>query len=384
MSSLTFIFFLFYGCCLKHILVYRTELNMTAATEIVGSWFPTGYHGHFRSKSENDFVCEYRQLAKPIPPKRFLNRSRQPSARHVFSHHDNREAFRNDAILFTQGLGKKRTPGKAYSFNADFITWMPEKEYIERSRPLISSYKIDYRQNIIQPQIIVKRPKTSFEGVPTTSYRYAHGTDAPNKEIIDAANNESLKLSLLNRKNRAMSAKVVKGRESVASCMIWYNPNREKTCGDQQAVKKSNVPPATQMVVYEPHPPPPKEPATQVIQTAPVQPPPSATMPAPQPQTSATVSWPQPNPAVQQETKVAQRPMTAMVKPSPSYAGPSKSRSMSARPVRKLNNDSVASSLIWHDMWKTPTSTPVLISYDPHLPPSKQITVRTEGDVVQE
>lgn len=183
---------------------------------------------------------------------------------------------------------------------------MPEKEYIERARPLISSYTVDYRQNIIAPQIIVKRPKTSFEGVPTTSYRYAHGTAAPNKEAIDATNNEALKLSLLNRKNRAMSAKVVKGRESVASCMIWHNPNREKSFAEQ-AVTKSMAPPATQTMVYEPHPPPPKEPATQVIQTAPVQPPPPATVsaPPPPPQASETVSWPQPNPAAQQEVVCA-------------------------------------------------------------------------------
>lgn len=38
--------------------------------------YPTGYYGHFRSKSRADFVCEYRQLARPVPPKKFVVRSK--------------------------------------------------------------------------------------------------------------------------------------------------------------------------------------------------------------------------------------------------------------------------------------------------------------------
>ena len=43
---------------------------------LVCGQFPSGYYGHFRSKSRNDFVCEYRQLARPQPPDKFLNRAK--------------------------------------------------------------------------------------------------------------------------------------------------------------------------------------------------------------------------------------------------------------------------------------------------------------------
>lgn len=36
--------------------------------------FPSGYYGHFRSKSRNDFVNEYRQQAKPSPPEKFTRK----------------------------------------------------------------------------------------------------------------------------------------------------------------------------------------------------------------------------------------------------------------------------------------------------------------------
>ena len=131
---------------------------------------------------------------------------------------------------------------------------MPEKEYIERTRPLVSTYRVDFK-NIKEPvkqvpQIIVKRPKTSFEGTPTTSYRYSHGEECPNKGTINAMNNGALKLSLLNRKDRAMSAKP-SGRESVASCMVWHNPQEQKI----RKPSDSSVPAATQTMNFVPHPP---------------------------------------------------------------------------------------------------------------------------------
>ena len=36
--------------------------------------FPTGFHGHFMCKSRPDFGCEFRHLAKPAPPRNFMNR----------------------------------------------------------------------------------------------------------------------------------------------------------------------------------------------------------------------------------------------------------------------------------------------------------------------
>lgn len=251
------------------------------AADIQGSWFPTGFYGHFRSKSRTDFVCEYRQLARPIPPRKFVARSKEPTRRHVFSHHDNRQAFLNDALIFQQGLGRRRVPNSTYQFKHDFITWMPEREFVEKSRPLASTYKVDFMQDTAKKQLLIKRPKTSFEGVPTTSYRYAHGKSAPNKDTIDAMNNEALKLSLLNRKDRAMSA-VYKGRESVASCLTWH-AFQPKEKSPQEPVRPV-VPPATQTSEFIPHPPSEPKPQSTMVVSQPV----------------VQTAWPAPEPPQQQ------------------------------------------------------------------------------------
>ncbi|XP_053377307.1 uncharacterized protein LOC123529342 [Mercenaria mercenaria] len=263
---------------------------MTA--EIQGSWFPTGYYGHFRSKSRADFICEYRQLARPLPPKKFVVRSKEPT-KNMCSSHDKTSIF-NDAI-FPTGLGRRRVPNSTYQFKNDFITWMPEREFIEKSYPLTSTYKVDYMSANAKNQLLTKRPKTSFEGVPTTSYRYAHGKSAPNKDTIDAMNNEALRLSLLNRKDRAMTA-VNRGRESVASCLTWssFKPNLSS-----EQTLRSMVPPATQTSEFIPHPPT-----------------------APKPETSMAVSqppvqqaWPAPEAAVTQQQQA--QPPSAEVQAPP-------------------------------------------------------------------
>ena len=158
-----------------------------------------------------------------------------------------------------QGLGRRRVPNSTYNFKQDFITWMPEREYAERSRPLASTYKVDYNE-ANKNQLFIKRPKTSFEGKPITTYRYAHGDESPNKRTIDAMNNNALKLSLLNRKDKPMSGKNSYGRESVASCLTWVS---YKSAKNDEPVRP-NIPAATQTTVYEPHPPPAQRPPSPI------------------------------------------------------------------------------------------------------------------------
>nr|KAG5711285.1 hypothetical protein BaRGS_005982 [Batillaria attramentaria] len=122
---------------------------------------------------------------------------------HVFSIHDNRQAFLNDAVVFEGGLGRRRVPKEEYTFKPDFYTWMPLKEEIERSRPLVSTYKLDFNKNG-KKQMWVKRPMTSFENQPCiTTYRYAHGKMAPNREEIVSQAMPTMKLALEERQQRA-------------------------------------------------------------------------------------------------------------------------------------------------------------------------------------
>ncbi|XP_057297246.1 uncharacterized protein LOC130626160 [Hydractinia symbiolongicarpus] len=92
---------------------------------IVGTWFPTGFHGHFRSKSRNNFNVPYREYAKPTPPSKFLNRTKMRSDQHLFSRHDNRNSHSNAMgdleIHFNMGMGKKKPLTSQHSKNTSTL-----------------------------------------------------------------------------------------------------------------------------------------------------------------------------------------------------------------------------------------------------------------------
>jgi hypothetical protein len=137
-----------------------------------------------------------------------------------------------DASYFAQGLGKKRHPDRSATFDPDFIAWVPGSNRINRNmgRPLTSTYRTDFREEELNVQKLVKRPKTSFDGVATTTYRTVHGADSPNRDMINAMNNEALMLSAQSRQRQAKQKKS-QHRETVASCMSWYRPRvPQATC----------------------------------------------------------------------------------------------------------------------------------------------------------
>ncbi|CAG5114930.1 unnamed protein product [Candidula unifasciata] len=202
----------------------------------VGSWFPTGYYGHYRSRARVDFVNEYRQLAKPQPPQRFIQRSLQPADYHLFSIHDNRNSFQCDASYFSQGLGRKRHPDRSGIFDPNILSWPPYRENPKLDRPLTSTYRKDFKKDEPNVQLLVKRPLTSFDTV-TTTYRSVHGKDSPNHNLINALNNEALLITTRSRLYQARKKKSGE-RETVASCLTWF---------------RAPVPPATSQA----KPPPP-------------------------------------------------------------------------------------------------------------------------------
>ncbi|XP_064605526.1 uncharacterized protein C3orf84-like [Liolophura sinensis] len=209
-----------------------------ANTGVVGSWFPTGFHGHLRSRPRNDFVCEFRKLARPQPPNKFIARSQVKPTAHVFSAHDNRSAFFGDALYFEQGLGRRRDPNKSYRYKRDFISWVPPGRAVEDypNYPLASTYRLNFQYDEPGkpvPQIIVKRPMTSFEGVPTTTYRYSHSNTKHTKEVLDAMTNAAFVNVSSQKPHRSQKPRP----ESVASCMTWHVP---------EPPKRTRVPSATQ------------------------------------------------------------------------------------------------------------------------------------------
>ena len=146
-------------------------------------------------------------------------------------------------------MGRRRIQNDTQASNQNLLTWMPtKKDLVDKPTPMLSMYMFNYRGHPSQPvrQLIVKRPKTSFDddsSVSTTSYRYSHGVMNPNRELLNAMSNTGLN-TVPNRRIRASTAHPT--RESVASCLSWHAPS-------PPSMSRPQVPVATQL--YQPAPP---------------------------------------------------------------------------------------------------------------------------------
>lgn len=141
-------------------------------------------------------------------------------------------------FFFFQGLGRRRDPNRSYRYKRDFISWVPPGKSLEDypNYPLASTYRLNFQYDEPGkpvPQIIVKRPMTSFEGVPTTSYRYSHSNTKHTKEVLDAMTNAAFVNVCSPKPPRSQKPRP----ESVASCMTWHVP---------EPPKRTRVPSATQ------------------------------------------------------------------------------------------------------------------------------------------
>ncbi|XP_072928845.1 ciliary microtubule inner protein 7-like isoform X2 [Hemitrygon akajei] len=143
------------------------------AEAITGSWFPTGYHGHARSKSRNDIFQEYRLQAKPHPPEKLLKRLR------------NKGKYRTKSAL-----------GGSSEFKKDLISWIPTQSEGQREWPIISTYQADFWHHrnpqstaVMIPQLLVPRVRqlitVTHPGVETmqTTYRQFYSHCQPNPNI---------------------------------------------------------------------------------------------------------------------------------------------------------------------------------------------------------
>ncbi|OCT85881.1 uncharacterized protein C3orf84 [Xenopus laevis] len=133
-----------------------------------GSWFPTGFHGHFRSHMRNDIYQEYRREARPEPPHVFQKRIKEHSTNHIFSEHDNRHIFPSSVDVFGNGMGKKKILKARESYN--IFRWVPLEKELEKQRPLLSTYRMDFWEHGNRtekiPQLFVPR----LNGMSSASY----------------------------------------------------------------------------------------------------------------------------------------------------------------------------------------------------------------------
>ena len=145
---------------------------------------------------------------------------------------------------------------------------MPQKKEFDCSPPQHSVYRINFQSNPSKPikEQIVRRPKTSFDNdVPVMStYRYAHGTANPNREMLSAMSNCGLS-TLTNRRVTTQGS----GRESVAHCLNWLNPaQKSSVSGLATRSSRPQVPASTEPVTLVPHSPAKARPSTAHPATA--------------------------------------------------------------------------------------------------------------------
>ncbi|XP_036595607.1 uncharacterized protein C3orf84 homolog [Trichosurus vulpecula] len=141
---------------------------------LVGSWYNTGFYGHYRGQFKSELAQDYRLAAKPQPPAVFLQRIKEPPGQHLFSKHDNRG-------LFDPGIGKRKAWEKLKK-KCNVFSWTSDDE---AQRPLVSSYQKDYHEKmsgggmdvpILQPLVHYIQsgaPQSlDFNRIPSTTYHH--------------------------------------------------------------------------------------------------------------------------------------------------------------------------------------------------------------------
>lgn len=265
-------------------------------TIATGSWFPTGYYGHHRSKPRHDLYQEFRRTARPIPPKRFITWVRKSPDVHNFSHHDNKHSFPTDASYFDTGLGRRRGDEKFTKFRPDLIHWMPHAKELRGMIPA-SSYRSDFGPgakavsgNITQcisPRVRAQSSKPYVEmskkNFPEYRRSYTHGqpnpaistnfstgynrVDAnvhhPTHEMLNTTgriNRQKQEQSVIT--NKARRARTAPIRYSVGDCLVWdLGRGRKVKAPAAPETSKSlpnMTPAATEICAFHPPHPPPK------------------------------------------------------------------------------------------------------------------------------
>lgn len=200
-----------------------------------------GFHGHNRAKSRIEFSNLYRQLAKPPPPRMFTARQNTDVLRHSFSHHDNRQVYLNDPMLFGEGFGKKKIDSVNKSkWKPDFIAWQDSaagklvhsQQFNNRSiyqRDFASSHELNRSTGVSAPstpttalsstRLLTGRQAFDNNAMSVYKLNFSHGepTAPHSKEIREETYYRFIS------KNRAKSclSEEARRRTTVANCLVW-------------------------------------------------------------------------------------------------------------------------------------------------------------------
>ncbi|XP_049633653.1 LOW QUALITY PROTEIN: uncharacterized protein C3orf84 homolog [Suncus etruscus] len=112
---------------------------------IVGSWYNSGFYGHYRGQFRSDGAQEYRLAAKPQPPDLFLQRCQEPVRQHYFSKHDNRTSYDKGPYWMLQGIGRRKDLQQLWQQH-NFLRWAPCELELSQQRPHVSSYQTSFQK----------------------------------------------------------------------------------------------------------------------------------------------------------------------------------------------------------------------------------------------
>ncbi|XP_007533624.2 uncharacterized protein C3orf84 homolog isoform X2 [Erinaceus europaeus] len=112
--------------------------------DLVGSWYNSGFYGHYRGQFKSESAREYRLAAKPQPPVVFLKRCQEPAQQHLFSKHDNRTSFDKGPYCLLQGIGRRKDMERLWQ-QQTFLHWAPCDLELHQQQPLKSSYQTTFQ-----------------------------------------------------------------------------------------------------------------------------------------------------------------------------------------------------------------------------------------------
>ncbi|XP_004615189.1 uncharacterized protein C3orf84 homolog [Sorex araneus] len=113
--------------------------------DIIGSWYNSGFYGHYRGQFRSDGAREYRHAAKPKPPAVFLQRCQVPVKQHYFSKHDNRTSYDKGPYWMLQGIGRRKNLQHLWQQHT-FLRWAPCELELSQQGPPMSSYRTSFQK----------------------------------------------------------------------------------------------------------------------------------------------------------------------------------------------------------------------------------------------
>ncbi|XP_029635775.1 uncharacterized protein C3orf84-like isoform X1 [Octopus sinensis] len=213
-------------------------------SNITGTWFPSGFHGYTKiAESRNDVNTLYRQLAKPLPPNKFMWRVTQPPSKHVFSIHDNRKAFKGDAHIFGKGLGRKHIDSAYYCSYDGVLPRKFDTTHLDSSWPYLSTYKKTFHldhHKYPPPNIFHVTASTLHnQRYGITTYQISHGNANPYDEFIQKKE-QDLGHKCKPPFQRPKTAPPIL-QESVALCLRWEKPHVQRPAKENASTSTTSL-----------------------------------------------------------------------------------------------------------------------------------------------